>query len=73
MIYAIEFIFRSQYRFEKFNIGGIFVKRIISSKIMYYLSFCMVYYLRILIIGSKLNYNWIFLGSVDMAIVIYIP
>ena len=28
MIYAIEFIFRRQYRFEKFNIGGIFVKRI---------------------------------------------
>ena len=27
----------------------------------------------ILIIGSKLNYNLIFLGSVDMAIVIYIP
>ena len=54
MIYAIEFIFRRQYRFEKFNIGGIFV-------------------LRILIIGSKLNYNLIFLGSVDMAIVIYIP
>ena len=55
MIYAIEFIFRRQYCFEKFNIGGIFVKRII------------------LIIGSKLNYNLIFLGSVDMAIVIYIP
>lgn len=52
MIYAIEFIFRRQYHFEKFNIGGI---------------------LRILIIGSKLNYNLIFLGSVDMAIVIYIP
>ena len=51
MIYATEFIFRRQYRFEKFNIGGIFVKRII---------------------GSKLNYYFIFLGSVDMAIVIYI-
>ena len=39
MIYAIEFIFRRQYRFEKFNIGGIFVKRIIGSKLNYILIF----------------------------------
>ena len=57
MIYAIEFIFRRQYRFEKFNIGGIFVKRItfaliftviksMSSKKVYYSAFYMVSYLR---------------------------